>query len=322
MSDFKPPYLLRNKHIQTIYPALFSSTMPDFTKEIFELSDGDFLELMWYKRDLLKSKTPIVILFHGLAGSAKSHYIKRVVKSLSIGGFVTVVMQFRGCGDELNRLPRSYHSGDTADAKEFITHLKKLYPNSPLFAVGYSLGANMLLKLMGEWGEDALIERAVALSAPLDLKIVQERIDSGFSKLYQYNLLRILKDQLKSKYKYHDMESLIGLRRDEVDRLRNFYEFDELYTAPVHGFESADDYYQKCSSNYFLDSIKRETLIIQALDDPFLGEGYLPKESAISPKVKIKLTQRGGHVGFVKGSIFRPNFWLDEKIVNFLTYLT
>ncbi|MCU7940908.1 MAG: alpha/beta fold hydrolase [gamma proteobacterium symbiont of Bathyaustriella thionipta] len=205
---FKPAHGLKHRHFQTIFPTLFRKQLrPEIKIEHFELSDGDFVECYWHHPPIPASAKPIVILFHGLEGSFESPYIQGIMNALNKAGFSSVLMHFRGCSGKMNRLPRSYHSGDTADAKEWIKSLQQRYPNNPLFSIGFSLGGNMLLKLLGEWGQSPLQSSpfcaAVSVSAPLQLEICSHRMNRGFSRFYQYLLLKALKCSLLKKYKKH-----------------------------------------------------------------------------------------------------------------------
>ena len=321
MNDFKPAMGLSSAHLQTIYPTLFAPRQKhQGVSEIFELDDGDFVECVWYEA-YHDSTSPIVVLFHGLGGSVNSPYIQGAMHTLHGGGFAVVVMQFRGCGSLPNRLPRAYHSGDTADAKAWIRALKKRYPNRDIYAVGYSLGGNMLLKLLGEWGDDSLIKAAVSISAPLRLESSAKKINSGFSKLYQFNMMRELKKQLLFKYRYHDMYALLGIDEERVRRLKTFWEFDAVYTAPMHGFLSVDDYYRKSSARQYLSAIQTPTLIIHAKDDPFMSEDVIPSIEELSAVTELELLDHGGHVGFVSGSVLKPSYWLEERIVRYFSTL-
>ncbi len=226
-------------------------------------------------------------------------------------------MHFRGCGKKDNLLPRSYHSGESGDAKEFIAHLHKAYPKAKLFAIGYSLGANMLLKLLGEAGENSIVKKAVAVSAPMQLALSAEYINKGFSKYYQTYLVKALNKSLERKYDTHDMESLIHLKRNAIHKLKTFWEFDAAYTAPIHGFASAEEYYKKSSAKQFLKNIAIPTLIIHALDDPFMSPAVLPSQAEISDKIQLEISQYGGHVGFVGGTFFKPEYWLEKRIIAF-----
>ncbi len=232
-------------------------------------------------------------------------------------GFAVVLMHFRGCSGEINRLPRAYHSGDTADAKSWFKHLQKNYNDNPLFSIGYSLGGNMLLKLLGELGNNSPIISAISISAPMQLESSADTINSGFAKIYQYRLMKTLKKQLTQKYLNHDMSSLIDLKKDDVNNLNSFWEFDDIYTAPIHGFKNAVDYYKRSSSKQFLKNIKTNTLIINALDDPFMSHEIIPSESELSKYIELELYPNGGHVGFVSGSIFKPIYWLEDRIINY-----
>lgn len=318
MIRFKPAVWLANGHLQTLFPALFSKPEnPQTELEILELDDGDFVECVWHQKPSHHDKRPIMILFHGLAGSFESPYIKRVMHALGDEGFAVVLMHFRGCGREMNRLSRSYHSGETADAKSLIEHLQSNYHDNPLFALGYSLGGNMLLKLLGELGDKSPLRSAMAVCAPMQLDASSRRINKGFSRLYQYRLMRLLNASLQEKYNYHDMEKLIGIKREDVKKLRTFWEFDDVYTAPIHGFKDAKDYYEKSSSKQYLKDITTPTLILHAEDDPFMDKEVVPKDSEISSSVILELSMCGGHVGFVSGSIFRPKYWLESRITDF-----
>jgi hypothetical protein len=313
-----PAFGLKNKHIQTLFPALFRKQVePTVHIEKFELKDKDFVECYWSSKPT--DKKPIVVLFHGLTGSFQSSYIQGAMSALSKNGFHVVLMHFRGCSGKENRLPRSYHSGETGDAKEFLDYLNKKYPNNQIFAVGYSLGGNMLLKLLAENGRDLNIKAAISVSAPLQLDISANRMNQGFSRLYQYRLMKDLKTTLLNKYKKHDMKNLIGLDEEKVKKLKSFWEFDEAYTAPIHGFKSAQDYYTKSSAKQYLKDIKTDTLLIQALDDPFMTPSVLPQKEELSEKTNISLYKHGGHVGFVSGTILNPQYWLEQKIVSYFT---
>jgi len=316
--QFVPAFGLKNKHIQTLFPALFRKQVePTVHIEKFELKDKDFVECYWSSKPT--DTKPIVVLFHGLTGSFQSSYIQGAMRALNKSGFYVVLMHFRGCSGKENRLPRSYHSGETGDAKEFLGYLNKKYPNNQIFAVGYSLGGNMLLKLLAENGTDLNIKAAISVSAPLQLDISANRMNQGFSRLYQYRLMKDLKTTLLNKYKKHDMKNLIGLDEEKVKKLKSFWEFDEAYTAPIHGFKSAQDYYTKSSAKQYLKDIKTDTLLIQALDDPFMTPSILPQKEELSEKTNIALYKHGGHVGFISGTILNPQYWLEQKIVSYFT---
>jgi len=317
-SPFEPSFGLKNRHIQTLYASFFRKVEVDALEvEIFELPDGDFLECAWLGKPEKGSSKPIIILFHGLAGSLNSPYINGAMRSFKEEGIASVVMQFRGCSGTPNRLPRSYHSGETGDAKAWIEHLHREFPHAELFAVGYSIGGNMLLKLLGEWGSASLIKAAISVSAPMQLEVCANQMNRGFSKFYQSVLMHDLKEALLQKYKLHNMKSLIGINERRVKHLKTFWEFDGAYTAPIHGFSSAADYYEKSSSKQYLKYIEVPTLIIHSLDDPFMTPEVLPEEEELSSSITLEITHNGGHVGFVSGSLTKPFYWLDARVTDY-----
>ena len=317
---FKPSFVLKNRHIQTLYTSLFRK-LPNINMEIekFNLEDGDFLECYWHNKPKHNSNTPIVILFHGLAGSYKSSYIQGTMNKLSQNGFASVLMHFRGCSGIENELPRSYHSGETGDALSWINHITSNFPDSKIFTVGYSIGGNMMLKLLGELGDLSPITAAISVSAPMQLDTCANKMDRGFSKFYQYILLKDLNAALERKYDKFNMYSHLNMEKAEIKSLKTFWEFDGAYTAPIHGFNSAQDYYTKCSSKQFLKEVKTSTLIVHSSDDPFMTTEILPTKDEISKHITLEVSQHGGHVGFVEGTFFKPDYWLEKRIVSYFT---
>jgi len=312
--NFNPSKLLSNRHIQTLYPSLFKDNLNlSFEIEKFTLSDGDFVDCYWLNKN---SSNNIVILFHGLGGSYQSSYIGRTMQALSQNGFSCVLMHFRGCSGRVNTQARAYHSGDTGDATEWIVEVKRRYPNANIHLVGFSLGANMLLKLLGTTKQ--AFTSAIAISPPLDLALSANRIDQGFSKLYQYKMIQNLNQFLLKKYQQHDYEKLINLKEQEVHQIKTFWEFDELYTAPIHGFDSAKHYYYDSSAMHYLEAITTPTLLIMAQDDPVTHINTLPKD--ISNAVEVEFYPKGGHVGFIEGSLFKPEYWLEKRITHYLKH--
>ncbi len=315
---FQPHPLLKNPHLQTLYaPLLRKQKAPTVEIETFELEDGDFVECYWHLQRP-KDTRPIVILFHGLAGSFHSPYIQGLMRTLHAQKMASVVMHFRGCSGKPNRLPRSYHSGDTADAKAWIYYLHEHYPNNPLYAVGYSIGGNMLLKLLGEEQEQIPLNFAIAISAPMDLKIAADTLQHGFAKLYQAHLLKPLKAMLLNKYQMFDMKSILKREEEEIKKIKTVKEFDDFYTAPIHGFKSALDYYEQSSSKPFLGKITTQTKIIHAIDDPFMTPEVLPNQGEYSSWVQLEVYPHGGHVGFVQGGTLKPKYWLEHRITTIL----
>lgn len=175
----------------------------------------------------------------------------------------------------------------------------------------------MLLKLLGETQENSPLTKAIAVSAPMQLELCANSVNHGFSKFYQHILIKDLKQSLHKKYDMHDMRALLKIKRKEIHNIKTFWEFDAAYTAPIHGFTSAQDYYTKNSARVFLKDIRTPTLIIHALDDPFMSPEVLPHKNELSEYITLEVSENGGHVGFIGGSIFKPKFWLEERIVEF-----
>ncbi len=280
-----------------------------------ELDDGDFIHLEHYE----KNAPHTIMLLHGLEGSGESHYILGLTKQLLIANFNVMVMHFRNCGKERNRLLKSYHSGVSDDLAEVIDKLEQ--ENCYIdFLVGFSLGGNVLLKWLGEGSVHKSIKGAVAVSVPLLLNECADSINSGFSKLYQYHLLRSLK--LKTLQKYPEIKSEVQINPSSMMKINCFYEFDNLITAPLGGFSSANEYYRQCSSRQFLMNIKVPTLIIHALDDPFMNDKVIPNECELSESVTLEISEHGGHVGFITNNgIGMPKYYLDGRICEYFNHL-
>ncbi len=307
---FRPAWWLPGGHLQTLYPTLFRVRRPPpVTRERLELDDGDFLDLDWTQ----EQPGPLVVLLHGLEGTQHSHYVAGFMGALSRSGLQCVQLYFRGCSGEPNRLPRSYHSGETGDLQIVLDHLTQRHPQRDIYVAGVSLGGNVLLKWLGENPQQQQVKRAVAVSVPFDLDNAAVKLEHGLSRIYQDYLLRKLRRSLHSKAQRVNMPIDIN----PVSRLSSFRRFDDEVTAPLHGFEGVDDYYRKSSSRHFVSKIETPTLIIHALDDPFMTPEALPTETG--PGVNLEVYSSGGHVGFVSGSLpLRPRYWLDQRIMTFL----
>lgn len=286
-----------------------------------ELPDGDFVDLAWSDVPACDTDKPLVVIFHGLEGSVYSPYAQGIMRSIRKRGWHAVLMHFRGCSGRTNRLPRSYHSGDTADAGYLLQWLRLQYPKSPLFAVGYSLGGNMLLKLQGEAGVDSPLSGAISVCAPLRLDICANEMRKGFARVYQRILLRHLIDKVNTKFTQHNYSDIIGLDRGRIASAQDFWQFDNMYTAPIHGFRDADEYYAISSARQFLARIARPTLIIQSLDDPFMSPDIIPTEEELSSSVTLEISKHGGHVGFIEACNGRLGFWLERRIPEYFASL-
>lgn len=320
-SQFKPAWWARNSHAQTILADLLTRRHSLHCQpERFELEDGDFVDLAWTEQPPSDHSGPLIVLFHGLEGSLRSHYAHRFMKSKQQRGWPAVMMHFRGCSGEPNRHPRGYHSGETGDARFLLRTLRQRYPHAQLMAVGYSLGGNMLLKYLGEHHQDPLISAAISISPPLNLAACGHRLERGFSRCYQYYLLRRMKRNFKQKIAQLPILRERTLCGDNHHQLKTFREFDHQITAPLHGFNSADDYYQQCSALPYLKKIVTPTLIIHAADDPFMTHAVIPDASQLGSGVEYELSSKGGHVGFISGKRpWRPKFYLEQRIADFIT---
>ncbi|HET7922004.1 MAG TPA: hydrolase [Gammaproteobacteria bacterium] len=306
-SAFQPSRLLKNRHLQTIVPnVLFKRARPPLRRERLELPDGDFVDVDWTTRE----EGPIVIVLHGLEGSIRSHYAAGIMQRIHDLSYRGALIYFRGCSGEPNRLSIGYHSGFTQDLEYFTALLKQREPGTPLAAIGYSLGGNALLKWLGESQHASRLDTAIAVSVPFDLADASRAIEIGLSRLYKWNLLGRMKRSMLEKFQR--ISAPISL--PDISNIRTFREFDDRLTAPLHGMNNADGYYRTCSSRYFLKNIRVPTLILHSRDDPFMSPASLPRPEELSDAVTLELSRRGGHVGFVNGSLLHPNMWLLERI--------
>jgi uncharacterized protein len=313
-SDFKPAWWLPDPHLQTLWSTFFRRKLKlPVMRERFELPDGDFVDLDW----LGDNDKCIVLILHGLAGSIDSPYAQGMLNAVYQRGWKGVLMHFRGCSGTPNRLARYYHSGDTADLAQVVNAIQNRYPERPLAVVGYSLGGNVLLKWLGETKEQNPLAAAVAVSVPFELQKAAERVNCGFSRFYQWAILRDLKKVVIDKFEQTKIPPPITLK--EMAKLRNFPDFDTKVTAALHGFKDSTDYYVKSSSRPYLKYIQVPTLILHALDDPFLTPALYFTEEELSPKLILELSDAGGHIGFIGGrNPLSPQYWLEKRIPDFL----
>lgn len=310
---FKPAWWLRNAHLQTIWPTLCRRPIKNFPlrRERFELPDGDFVDLDWAG----DGKGPMVLVLHGFEGSIESSYAKGMLRALQMQGWRGVFMHFRGCSGEHNRLPNSYHSGDTRDIATVTHALKKREPHTQIGAIGFSLGGNVLLKWLGETGEKNPLTGAIAISVPFELNLAANKISQGFSRLYQWYMLRSVQKRLSEKFKVQPPPIPIP----PFSKLRTIREFDDKVTAPLHGFTDALEYYTLSSSRQYMRHIHVPTLVLHSKDDPFMSEEVIPHPHEISKFVQMEITESGGHVGFVTGNFpWRAEYWLERRVPVFL----
>ena len=312
-TDFRPAWWLPGPHTQTLWSVL-CRRRPRLIlqRQQLELSDGDFLDLDW----LPGGRGPIVLILHGLEGSSASHYACGLLAAIAQRGWRALVMHFRGCSGKPNRLARSYCAADTADVAQLVNWLRQREPDTPLAAVGYSLGGNVLLKWLGESKTDNPLRAAIAVSVPFLLDTTARRLNQGFSRLYQAYLLRALKRSYQNKFQSHPNPPV---PLDELATLRDFLGFDDRITAPLHGFANVHDYYAQASCRPYLRHIHVPTLILHALDDPFMLPAVVPDASELASCVHMELCPHGGHVGFVAGRWpWRAEYWLERRIPEFL----
>jgi len=309
---FKPAWWCPGAHLQTLWPTLFRrGPHVSLRVERLELPDGDFVDLHWTE----DNGQPIVIMLHGLEGCSQSPYARGLLHALQRIGLRAVVMHFRGCSGTPNRLPRSYHSGDTADLAYLVQTLRQREPDTPLMAVGYSLGGNVLLKWLAEAGVQAPLTAAVAVSVPFVLAQSAERMNKGFSRVYQWKLLKSMRRRIYAKLQHMSL----NIRTTDLSRLHSFREFDDAVTAPLHGFNDADHYYALASCRQYLSTIAVDTLILHARNDPFMTQHVIPATNELSPHVQLELYEAGGHVGFIAGSWpWCARYWLEERIPRYL----
>ena len=242
-------------------------------------------------------------------------------QQLAARGWASVAINWRGCSGEPNLLPRAYHSGASDDLAEVIGHLQAKRPLAPLYAVGYSLGGNVLLKYLGESGIGSPLRKAVAVSVPFRLDQCADRIGLGFSRVYQAHFMKAMVAYVKDKQQRFQHEGLsehLGAlqRLGPLQGMRTFWDFDGRFTAPLHGYSDAHDYYRRASSRYYLPTITTPTLLIQAEDDPFVFRHSVPEPAELSASTSLELHRRGGHVGFVEGTPRRPRYYLSGAFRN------
>ncbi|MBA2655873.1 MAG: hydrolase [Tatlockia sp.] len=317
-SDFKPAWWLPSGHMQTMYPTLMRRVKSPVNQlERLELPDGDFIDLAWSTKDL-PPDTPLVIFLHGLGGSMDSSYAAGLMRVFNRCGWRSVLMHFRGASKEPNRLDRAYHSGDTADLDYFLHCLAEREPNIKKAVVGVSLGGNVLLKWLGENSQQELIKAAVAISVPFQLRLAADRMTVGFSRLYQSYLLRRLRRVFAQKKLTYSQETMPPVLQN-AHKWRCLWTFDDNVTAPLHGFKNVHAYYRESSSYNFLAKINTPTLIIHALDDPFMTAEAVPGVDKLSKAIRLELSKSGGHVGFISGSTpGKPVYWLEERVPEYL----
>ncbi len=333
LRPYRAPHWLPGGHLQTIYAAAW---MPlpqvQYRREQWDTPDGDFIELDWLENQWLENQRPdvrsrdnhgignaaeqpLLVLFHGLEGSSRSHYALRLMSALRQKNWRGVVVHFRDCGGTPNRLPRSYHCGDSAEIDWILRRLRATH-HGKLYAVGVSLGGNALLKWLGEQQDEArhIIDKAATISAPIALPTTGRVLGTGFNRFYAALFLKTLRPKALAMIARHKLNHDAAAIR----QTRNLWHYNSLFTAPLHGFKDADDYWEKSDSRPFLRTIMLPTLLLNARNDPFLPEQDLPGADEVSPFVIRDFPQHGGHVGFVGNMANSRQDWLPERILCFL----
>ena len=318
--DYRPSRWLPGAHAMTVYASVARPLpRPRAVRERWELPDGDFLDV---DRFDAAAGAPVVVICHGLEGSSRAPYVRGLVAAARARGLSALALNFRGCSGEPNRLARFYHSGETGDLGHAVTRLAAERPGRPILLAGFSLGGNVVVKYLGERGDDlpAEVRGAAGISVPFDLARCAAAIDGpGFWRwVYRERFLRRLRAKALAKARrFPDRIDAAAVRA-----AASFSAFDGAVTAPLHGFASARAYWSGCSAGAFLAGVRRPLLAIAALDDPMVPPDSLPLEAARrNPRVELVITPAGGHVGFVAGSPVRPSFWAEARAAAFLAGL-
>ena len=308
-TDYKPPLFFKNRHVNTIYSSLFRKTKPlSFKRKRIETLDEDFLDI-----DLIENGSrKIVILCHGLEGSSDSKYIQATAKLLSLNGYSVAAMNYRFCSGEINRQLVTYHSGKTDDLHNVINFVLPNYDS--VYLVGFSLGGNLILKYNGDslFSLSPKIKANVAISVPVDLKGSSISLKRFENILYRWRFLRTLSKKMHLKHQQFPNELDVA----PLKKVKTLTDFDDFFTSKINGFKDAEDYYLKVSSKQFIPNISKPTLLINALDDPFLSESCFPISEANENSNFFLMTPfHGGHVGFISKGVF---YWSEIQILNFL----
>mgnify|MGYP006276622911 CR=1 FL=1 len=311
VDGYNAPFFLRNGHLQSIYPVLFRKIDASFyERERIDTQDGDFLDLDWSRAE----SDTLAVISHGLEGNSRRAYVTGMAKALNQGGWDVLAWNYRSCSGEPNLRLQSYHNGATEDLSRVIRHAKKQKAYKEIALVGFSLGGNLSLVHLGRDTVDPNVTKAVVFSVPCDLKSSAETISKPSNTIYMRRFLKLLHEKIRAK-----MELMPGRIDDHgFEKIKSFRQFDDRYTAPIHGFKDALDYWKKCSSKQFLHSVKVPCLIVNAADDPFLPEECYPvKEAAQNPYITLEIPKSGGHVGFIE---FNPQnrYWSEKRAVSFL----
>jgi len=311
---FQPPKWLRNGHLQTVWPSLFRRVNPgEPVPERLLTEDDDFIDLDWYRG----GHDRLLVISHGLEGNARRPYVLGLARAALAAGWDVLAWNFRSCSGEMNRQARFYHSGASEDLHAVVSRALADAANyQTLSLAGFSMGGNITLVYLGQQGEalDSRISRNVVFSVPCDLAGSAAKLAEPGNSVYMRRFMKELREKMRIKnQQFPDQIDTRGM-----DSMRTFLEFDDQFTAPLHGFASARDYWERCSSQRFLDQIRVPTLIVNAADDPFLSDGCYPEAAvARNPVLSLEIPRWGGHVGFVSGPR-GGDYWSEERALAYL----
>ncbi|MGK0248847.1 MAG: putative alpha/beta-fold hydrolase [Oleispira sp.] len=314
--DYHPPCLLANGYVQSILPSLVRRVdCTHFQRERLNTNDGDFLDLDWSRRSPSIMGKTLLIISHGLEGHSRRPYVAGIAREANIQGWDALAWNFRSCSGEMNKTLRFYHSGATDDLQRVIEHAHGLgYQHIHL--VGFSMGGNLSLLHVGRQGRDVptYVKSVVAFSVPCDLAASSRRLAERKNKIFMWRFLKDLR--IKIDAKAVDFPDNVSI--DDFHQIKNFQQFDDRYTAPIHGFDSAADYWARSSCKPVLKDIRIPALLVNALNDPFLPASCFPYEDAQQSEwLSLEVPRSGGHVGFIELNN-RQAYWMEKRVVEFI----
>jgi len=316
MNQYRAPWWLPGGHAQTIIPArVLPAPQVGYRRERWDAPDGDFIDVDFVVPEPTTPSAPLMVLFHGLEGDSRSHYARILMQGCRRRSWLGMVVHFRGCSGETNRLPRAYHSGDSEEIDWILRRVALRWPQAQRFAVGISLGGNVLAKWAGERGEQALgiLSACATVSAPFDLVEGGRSLDRGVNVIYTRSFLRTMRK--KAIAKAQRFPGVFDARK--VAQCRTMYDFDDAFTAPLHGFGGALDYWRRASAKPLLAAISIPTLALNAGNDPIVPADSLPDRGQVSRHVRQDLPSEGGHVGFFAQDCASDRWYLRERIFHF-----
>ncbi len=321
IEPFKPGWGIRGGHAQTIAGRFTRNRYGIiFNRRRLQTPDGDFIDLDFPEIAgyLLDESAPLVLLLHGLEGNARKPYACETYYYLAQRGIRSVGMNYRSCSGEMNNKPYSYHAGATGDVNMVYQLLDQWFPNIPKGMIGFSLGANLTLKYLGELGENVWpsLKTAVAISPPFDLQKNSQTMDHGLTRIYSRIFLRAIRRKLVAKSDI--IQEIIDL--ESVLKSTSITELDKIYTAPINGFKDENDYYKQCSSANYIDNITIPTLILRAIDDPLFDPEDIPHDSIMeNPHIYSFITANGGHLGYIEGRPWKYSAWAEKQGAKFIS---